>query len=54
MTRDQAIAKVLVILRNPLMLMSVPDREDALALAREHNITAEDLLRSALHRARQA
>lgn len=56
MDRDKRLAceRVLCTLRNPLMMMSVPDREDALTLARIHNMTAEDLLLVARDRARRA
>ena len=51
MTRDDAIKRVLVTLRSPLMLMAIPDRELALKLARDYAITAEDLLEAATRRA---
>jgi hypothetical protein len=44
--KEKAIQKVLYALRNPLVLMSVPDREEALQVAEKHNITAADLLNS--------
>lgn len=50
--RERAIARILIGLRNPLMLMSLPDREDLEALCRAHEITALDLLALALRRAR--
>lgn len=52
--RERAIARVLYTLRNPLMLMSVQDREAALAAALRFDISAEDLLKHALHLARTA
>jgi len=50
--RDQAIRAVLHALRSPLVLMSVPDREDARALAALHKITASELLDLAIGKAR--
>jgi hypothetical protein len=47
--KEKAIRKVLYALRNPLVLMSIPDREEAIKLAEEHSITAADLLNS-LHK----
>lgn len=47
--KEKAIRKILYALRNPLVLMSIPDREEAIKLAEEHNITAADLLNS-LHK----
>lgn len=44
--REKAIRDVLSALRNRLVLMSVPDRNCAYALAYFHKITAEDLLRA--------
>ncbi len=42
--RAKAVYQVLVVLRNPLRMMSIPDREEAAMLAVKHNITALDLL----------
>jgi hypothetical protein len=47
--KEKAIRKVLYALSNPLVLISIPDREEAIKLAEEHNITAADLLNS-LHK----
>ncbi len=52
--KRKACQRVLYTLRNPLMLMSIADREDALQLAREHGITAEDLLTVARKNAQEA
>lgn len=52
--REQAARRILYALRNALVLMSVPMREEAIALARQYNITAEELLEVATHRARNA
>jgi hypothetical protein len=51
--RDKAIADVLAVVRHPLAVMSVPDRETAYALAAYHDIRAADLLNFAVKRARQ-
>jgi hypothetical protein len=51
-TREGAVRVVLYALRNPLVLLSVPDREEAYRLVDEHNITARDLLDENLARAR--
>ena len=45
--KRKACQRVLYTLRNPLMLMSIADRKDALELAGKHGITAEDLLMTA-------
>ena len=44
--KEKAIRKVLYALRNPLVLMSIPDREEAIKLAEEHNVTAVELINS--------
>jgi hypothetical protein len=44
--KEKAIRKILYALRNPLVLMSIPDREEAIKLAEEHNVSAADLLNS--------
>jgi hypothetical protein len=44
--KEKAIRQVLNALRNPLILMSIPDREETIKLAEEHNITGVDLLNS--------
>lgn len=44
MTREEAIREIIVLLRTPLMPYMRTEREAALAAAREHCITAEDLL----------
>lgn len=47
--KEKAIRKILYALRNPLVLMSIPDREETIKLAEEHNVSAADLLNS-LHK----
>ena len=47
--KEKAIRKILYALRNPLVLMSIPDREEAIKFAEEHNISAADLLNT-LHK----
>lgn len=44
MTKEEAITKILKVLKNPMMLMSKPNRDEALTLAEEHGITAKDLI----------
>jgi hypothetical protein len=50
--RERAVRDILAILRHPLAVMSVPDREVAYALATYHTITTHDLLDAAVARAR--
>ena len=42
--RDAAILKILRVLKNPMMVMSKPNRDEALTLAEEYGITAKDLI----------
>lgn len=44
MTREQAIKHIIILLRSPMLAVLRTEREEALALAREHCITAEELL----------
>lgn len=44
MTKEQAIIKILKVLKSPMMVMSKPNRDEALTLAEEHGITAKDLI----------
>ena len=44
MTKEQAIIKILKVLKNPMMVMSVYNRDEALTLAEEHGITVEELI----------
>lgn len=44
MTKEQAIIKILKVLKNPMMVMSVYNRDEALTLAEEYDITAKDLI----------
>jgi hypothetical protein len=50
--RKKAIAYVLYALRNPLVILSLPMREEALALADAYDITAADLLTASIRRAK--
>jgi len=52
--RTEALAVVLRALRNPLVLMSVPDRRDVVALCARFDITAAELVELATKRAKQA
>lgn len=51
--KQEAVRRILTVLRNPLMLMS-PDRQVAIELAREHGVTAEDLLSLSRRKAENA
>ena len=42
--KDAAILKILKVLKNPMMVMSVYNRDEALTLAEEYGITAKDLI----------
>jgi 3-hydroxyisobutyrate dehydrogenase-like beta-hydroxyacid dehydrogenase len=44
MTKEQAIVKILKVLKNPMMVMSVYNRDEALTLAEEYGITAKELI----------
>lgn len=44
--RDAAILKILKVLKNPMMVMSKPNRDEALTLAEEYGIMAKDLIES--------
>lgn len=43
MTKEEAIIKVLRVLKNPMLVMS-PAKDEALTLAEEHGINAKDLI----------
>jgi hypothetical protein len=43
MTKEEAIVKILIVLKNPMMVMS-PAKKEALTLAEEHGITVVDLI----------
>ena len=44
MSKDEAIIKVLKVLKSAMMVMCKPNKEEALTLAEEHGITAKDLI----------
>jgi hypothetical protein len=44
MSKDEAIIKVLKVLKSAMMVMCKPNRDEALTLAEEHGITAKDLI----------
>ena len=44
MTKKQAIIKILKVLKFPLAVMNVYNRDEALTLAEEHDITVKDLI----------
>jgi len=49
---DEALKKLLTVLRSPLMMMSLPDRQEALELAYQYDFSAADLLNFAIGKAR--
>lgn len=42
--RSQIISKVWGVLKHPLRMMSRPEREEAMKLAREHELTVVELM----------
>jgi len=44
MNKDEATIKVLKVLKSVMMVMSKPNRDEALTLAEEYGITAKDLI----------
>jgi len=44
MTKDEAIVKILQVLKSPMLVMCLPRREEALTLAEEYGITAKELI----------
>ena len=44
MTKEEAIVKILKVLKSPMMVMSKPNKDEALTLAEEHGVTAKDLI----------
>jgi hypothetical protein len=44
MTKEEAQVKILIALRNSIVLVSTLDREDLYKLAQEFDISAKDLL----------
>ena len=44
MTKEQAIIKILKVLKSPMMVMNVYNRDEALTLAEEYGINAKDLI----------
>ena len=44
MTKEEAIIKILKVLKSPMMVMSKPNKDEALTLAEEHGIMAKDLI----------
>lgn len=44
MTKEQAIIKILKVLKSPMMVMCVPNRDEALTLAEQYGITVKDLI----------
>jgi len=44
MTKDEAIIKVLKVLKSAMMVVCKPNKEEALTLAEVHGITVRDLI----------
>ena len=44
MTKEQAIIKILQVLKSPMAVMCLPRRQEALTLAEEYGINAKDLI----------
>ena len=44
MTKDEAIIKVLKVLKSAMMVVCKPNKEEALTLAEAHGITVKDLI----------
>ena len=44
MTKEEAIVKILKVLKSPMAVMCLPRREEALTLAEEYGVTAKDLI----------
>lgn len=44
MTKEQAILKILKVLKSPMMVISKPHKDEALTLAEEYGVTAKDLI----------
>jgi hypothetical protein len=47
MTKEEAILFILKILKSTMAIMSKPTRDQALDLAKQHNVTVEELLNKA-------
>ena len=52
--RREVIAKVWGVLKHPLRMMSVPEREEVMKLAREHELMVSELLEYVYTRRRNA
>ena len=44
MNKEEAIVKILKVLKSPMMVMSKPNRDEALTLAEEYGITVAELI----------
>ena len=51
-TREEAIKRILLVLRTPILLATRPERELAIKLSDLYNISARDLLDCAIKRIR--
>jgi hypothetical protein len=46
--KEKAMLKIMKVLKSPMVAMCQPMRQDALTLAKEHDILVEDLIEFAL------
>ena len=44
MSKEEAILKILKVLKNAMLVVNKHNRDEALTLAKEHGITAKDLI----------
>ena len=44
MTKEEAIVKILKVLKNAMLVVNKHNRDEALTLAEEHGITTKDLI----------
>jgi len=44
MSKDEAILKILKVLKNAMLVVNKHNRDEALTLAEEHDITAKELI----------
>ena len=44
MTKEEAVVKILKVLKNAMLVVNKHNRDEALTLAEEHGVTAKDLI----------
>ena len=44
MTKEEAVVKILKVLKNAMLVVNKNNRDEALTLAEEHGVTAKDLI----------